>query len=92
MYPLDEVLLLCLLAVLAGAAANAETYKLTDEKGRVQYTDRVPPDAVNRGMVELNKQGMPKNVTARRSNTAVLIMLPGWTGRTAPSSQSGWDP
>jgi hypothetical protein len=53
-----------LLAMLVGAAANAETYKLTDEKGRVQYTDRVPPDAVNRGVVELNKQGMTKHVTA----------------------------
>ena len=50
--------------VLASGIAGAETYKITDEKGRVQYTDRIPPDAVNRGMVELNKQGMAKNVTA----------------------------
>jgi len=45
------------------ATAVAETYKILDEKGRVQYTDRVPPDAINRGMVELNKQGMAKKVT-----------------------------
>ncbi len=56
-----------LVALIAGVAfaggARAETYKLTDEKGRVQYTDRVPPEAVNRGVIELNKQGMTKNVT-----------------------------
>lgn len=44
-------------------AALADTYKYTDERGRVQYSDRLPPEAVNRGMVELNKQGMPKKVT-----------------------------
>jgi uncharacterized protein DUF4124 len=51
-------------AVLAAGIVGAETYKIIDEKGRVQYTDRIPSDTVNRGMVELNKQGMPKNVTA----------------------------
>ena len=49
--------------VAAGAPAAADTYKILDEKGRVQYTDRVPPDAITRGMVELNKQGMAKKVT-----------------------------
>jgi hypothetical protein len=49
--------------VAAGVPAAADTYKILDEKGRVQYTDRVPPDAINRGMVELNKQGMAKKVT-----------------------------
>src|SRR5690242_21106535 len=33
------------------------------EKGRVQYTDRMPPEAVNRGVAELNKQGMTKKYT-----------------------------
>ena len=62
---LPRLALAALLAIaLASGLAIAETYKITDEKGRVQYTDRVPPDAVNRGMVELNKQGMAKNVTA----------------------------
>ena len=50
-------------ALLAGGFASADTYKITDDKGRVQYTDRVPADAVNRGMTELNKQGMAKKVT-----------------------------
>lgn len=47
----------------AGTPALAQTYKWIDEKGRVQYTDRLPPEAVNRGMVELSKQGMTKKVT-----------------------------
>lgn len=51
-------------ATLAAGVVGAETYKITDEKGRVQYTDRVPAESVNRGMVELNKQGMTRNVTA----------------------------
>jgi hypothetical protein len=52
-----------LATLLVAGGAAAETYKITDEKGRVQYTDRVPPDAINRGLVELNKQGMTKTVT-----------------------------
>jgi hypothetical protein len=60
-----RALALALAAALAvpGASAVADTYKILDEKGRVQYTDRLPPDAINRGMVELNKQGMAKKVT-----------------------------
>jgi len=52
--------LLCLLA--GQVPAHADTYKLTDERGRVVYTDRVPPEAVKRGMAELNKQGMTTKV------------------------------
>jgi hypothetical protein len=48
--------------LLAWTTALADTYKWADEKGRIQYTDRVPPEAVNRGMVELNKQGMTRKV------------------------------
>jgi hypothetical protein len=61
----DRALAVALAAALvaASAPAAADTYKILDEKGRVQYTDRVPPDAINRGMVELNKQGMAKKVT-----------------------------
>ena len=53
---------LCVL-LLAGSVALAETYKMTDEKGRVQYTDRPPAELVNRGMIELSKQGMTKKIT-----------------------------
>jgi Domain of unknown function (DUF4124) len=56
-------LLLLAAGLVAATSALAETYKWVDEKGRVQYTDRVPAEAVNRGMVELNKQGMTKKVT-----------------------------
>jgi Domain of unknown function (DUF4124) len=49
--------------IVAGTTAIADTYKWVDEKGHVQYTDRLPAEAVNRGMVELNKQGMTKKVT-----------------------------
>lgn len=52
--------LLC--ALLATTGALAETYKWVDEHGRVQYTDRLPPESANRGSVELNKQGMTKKV------------------------------
>lgn len=56
-------LLLLAAGLVAATPASAETYKWVDEKGRVQYTDRLPAEAVNRGMVELNKQGMTKKVT-----------------------------
>jgi len=48
--------------LVAGAPANGETYKVTDERGHVQYTDRVPAESVNRGMIQLSKQGMTKKV------------------------------
>ena len=56
-------LALAVMFAVPNATAVADTYKILDEKGRVQYTDRVPPEAINRGMVELNKQGMAKKVT-----------------------------
>ena len=45
------------------ATAHAELFKWVDAQGRVQYTDRLPEDAVNRGNVQLSKQGLAKNVT-----------------------------
>src|SRR4051812_8430369 len=48
--------------LLAATGARAETYKWVDERGRVQYTDRLPPESANRGSVELSKQGMTKKV------------------------------
>ncbi len=53
---------LCASLFLLAGAAQSETYKWVDEQGRVQYTDRLPPEAVNRGSVELSKQGMTKKV------------------------------
>ena len=48
---------------LAPTPARAATYKWVDEKGVTHYTDRMPPEAVNRGNVELNQQGVPVNKT-----------------------------
>jgi len=54
------------LALVAGAAllalsghARAALYKWVDEHGEVHYSDKVPPEAVNKGNVELNKQAVP---------------------------------
>ncbi len=45
---------------LVGAGpARAATYKWVDEKGVVHYTDKMPPEAVDKASVELNKQGVP---------------------------------
>ena len=47
------------LAMLATSGpARAALYKWTDEKGVVHYTDTLPPEAVDKARVELNKQGV----------------------------------
>ena len=65
--PAGFALATALLAVamfLAGAGeVRAATYKWTDEKGVVHYTDKLPPEAVDRASVELNKQGIPVKKT-----------------------------
>lgn len=38
---------------------HAATYKWVDEKGVVHYTDKIPPEAVNKGNVQLDKNGVP---------------------------------
>ena len=53
-----------LAALLAHAGnARAALYKWVDDQGVVHYTDKVPPEAVNKGNVELNKQGVPLKKT-----------------------------
>ncbi len=47
-----------LVALVAGAS-HAATYKWVDDKGVIHYSDKMPPDAVNRGNVELSKDGVP---------------------------------
>ena len=39
--------------------AGAATYKWVDEKGVIHYSDKMPPDAVDKASVELNTQGIP---------------------------------
>jgi hypothetical protein len=45
--------------ILMASAARATTYKWVDDQGVVHYTDKMPPEAINKGNVELNKQGVP---------------------------------
>ena len=48
-----------LAALLHASPARAATYKWVDEQGVIHYTDKMPPEAVNKGNVELNKEGVP---------------------------------
>lgn len=50
-------------AVVAAGSAHATTYKWVDEKGVVHYTDKIPPEALNKGNVELDRQGVPVKKT-----------------------------
>ncbi|MDQ6618630.1 MAG: DUF4124 domain-containing protein [Pseudomonadota bacterium] len=45
--------------VTCAADAQAATYKWVDDKGVVHYTDKVPTEAINRGNVQLSKEGVP---------------------------------
>jgi hypothetical protein len=47
----------------ASGTARAAMYKWVDEKGVVHYTDKMPPEAVGKASIELNKQGIPVNRT-----------------------------
>ena len=49
--------------LVASGTARAAMYKWVDEKGVVHYTDKMPPEAVDKASVELNKQGVPINRT-----------------------------
>ena len=44
---------------LLAPSARATTYKWVDDQGVVHYTDKMPPEAINKGSIELNKQGVP---------------------------------
>ena len=44
--------------ILSVPAARAATYKWVDDQGVVHYTDKMPPEAINKGSVELNRQGV----------------------------------
>jgi hypothetical protein len=53
-----QLVLATLLVALAPCAAAA-TYKWVDEKGVVHYTDKIPPEAVEKSNVQLDKNGVP---------------------------------
>jgi DNA repair exonuclease SbcCD ATPase subunit len=49
-----------LIALCAFAVpALATTYKWVDEHGVVHYTDKVPPEQIDKARIELDKQGVP---------------------------------
>jgi hypothetical protein len=50
-------------ALAAGPALAAATYKWVDDKGVVHYTDKIPPDQVDKGNVQLDKHGVPVKKT-----------------------------
>ena len=52
-------LMLVALALALAPLARATTYKWVDDHGVVHYTDKMPPEAIDKGRVELNKQGIP---------------------------------
>ena len=52
-------------ALTAMNPARAATYKWVDEKGVVHYSDKIPPEAVDKASVELNPQGIPIKKTDR---------------------------
>ena len=53
--------------ILRAPAVHATTYKWVDHKGVVHYTDKLPPEAINKGSVELNKQG----ITVKKNDPAL---------------------
>jgi hypothetical protein len=61
------VVALLIACAIGGGVAEAAVYKWVDDKGVTHYTDKMPPDAVNKGNVELNKQG----VAIRKTEPAV---------------------
>jgi hypothetical protein len=52
--------------LFAAPQARGATYKWVDEKGVVHYSDKIPPEAINKGSVEINKHG----VAVRRTDPA----------------------
>jgi len=57
-WPVATAILLAI-ALFPLGAARAAMYKWVDDKGVVHYADQVPPDAVNKGNIQLSPQGIP---------------------------------
>ncbi len=57
----------CALAIAAGTPGHsqAQLYKWVDENGKIQYTDTVPPSALDRARKELRSDGTVKKETER---------------------------
>jgi hypothetical protein len=54
---------LLVFALAPSITSHAATYKWVDEKGVIHYTDKMPPEDINKGRIELNKQGVPVKAT-----------------------------
>ncbi len=50
---------LAVVLALASGVACATTYKWVDDQGVVHYTDKIPPEALNKGNTVLDKNGVP---------------------------------
>jgi Domain of unknown function (DUF4124) len=61
--PCAGAVLVALAFLSTSGAARATTYKWVDDKGVVHYSDKMPPEAINKGSVELNKEGIPVKKT-----------------------------
>jgi hypothetical protein len=61
---------LALALLLAAAASWAATYRWVDEKGKVHYGDRIPPQFAGQGHTELNSQGRVIRRVERTPNSA----------------------
>ena len=61
----------CAFAIAAGVTGHgqAQLYKWIDENGKVQYSDTVPPGAVDRARKELRTDGTIKQETHRAATT-----------------------
>lgn len=51
-------LVLATMVIVGAPHARAATYKWIDDQGVIHYTDKIPTEAINRGNVELDKQGV----------------------------------
>lgn len=53
-------------------SAHATLYKWVDQHGLVHYSDRLPPDAVNRASTQLNREGIAVRKTGQAPTAAEL--------------------
>ena len=58
------------LSVVLAPAAAATTYKWVDDQGIVHYSDKIPPEAVNKVRAETSK------ALAEPSESEMLALLP----------------
>jgi hypothetical protein len=65
MRPLAFTRIALLVALFSGSVAEATLYRWVDENGHVQFTDRIPPNEVNRSRETLNEEGLPTAVIDR---------------------------